>query len=326
MFIRIKNVLIRLIFIILFLKFTYSGFAQIPTVYYFIAENLTGSELKTTLYNIIKDHKEFPYTSRETDTWDILKLTDQDPTNHENVILFYTGKSVNAQQEYNDRKGWNREHIWSKSRGGFGNHPGPGTDVHALRPCDIRVNSSKNNRWFAECDRPLFNDKRYKDTGPWISRTEWVVKPRSVVKGDVARMIFYMAVRYEGEDGELDLELINYIPKDKESKLPLYAKLSDLLAWHEEDPVDAGERRRNDIIYRFQNNRNPFIDHPEYVSLIWNNKGVISTEQSENEFIYYKLLEKIIPMPLHKMIKIENSSLRTGLHIFKDYIKGKQAK
>lgn len=312
----------KIIFIsIIIFFFTLHGFSQIPKDYYFSVENLSGSILKTALNNIIKNHKEFPYTSRETDTWDILKLSDQDPDNPENVILFYTGISVNSQQEYNDRKGWNREHIWSKSRGSFGNHPGPGTDVHALRPCDIRVNSSKNNRWFAECDRPLFNDAKYKLTGPWISRTEWVVKPRNKVKGDVARMIFYMAVRYEGENGEPNLELINYIPEDKESKLPLYAKLSDLIKWHEEDRVDDFERRRNDIIYKYQHNRNPFIDHPEYVKMIWHEEGVFQTDLDEEGLIIFELLEKVLPQSIFKSLKIENSDIRTGLHILRDKFK-----
>ena len=90
------------------------------------------------------------------------------------------------------------------------------------------------------------------------------------MKGDVARMIFYMAVRYEGENGELDLELIDSIPSDDNLSLPLHAKVTDLLQWNEQDPVSNWERNRNDIIYyNYQQNRNPFIDHPEWAMDIW---------------------------------------------------------
>jgi len=89
------------------------------------------------------------------------------------------------------------------------------------------------------------------------------------VVGVVARMIFYMATRYEGENGEPNLEIIDYIPADNNSTEPLFAKLSDLLAWNAQDPVDDFERNRNEVVYSYQHNRNPFIDHPEYVNMIW---------------------------------------------------------
>ena len=252
--------------IVAFLKLNIN--AQIPNGYYDNAKGLTGEALKTALYNIIKNHTEYQYTSSSTDVWDILKETDKDTINPENVILLYTGWSVNAAQEYNNGAGWSREHVWAKSRGDFGTDPPAGTDVHHLRPTDISVNSARNNRWFAECTVPYYDGGIL--TGCFRSSTEWVWKPREEVLGDVARMIFYMATRYEGENGEPDLELIDYIPADNYTNLPVHALLTDLTAWHEEDPVSDWERNRNDIIYyNFQHNRNPFIDHPEYVSLIW---------------------------------------------------------
>ncbi len=78
-----------------------------------------------------------------------------------------------------------------------------------------------------------------------------------------------LATRYEGENGEPDLEVIDSIPSDNYTNEPIHAKLSALLVWHQEDPVDDFERNRNEVIYSFQNNRNPFIDHPEYVDEIW---------------------------------------------------------
>ncbi len=152
---------------------------------------------------MIKGRTEYPYSSSGTDTWDILKLSDRDPDNAENVILFYAGWSVNAAQEYNNENGWNREHVWAKSRGDFGTSPGPGTDTHHLRPSDISVNFARNNRWFDNCTIPYVDEGL--ETGCFTSVSNWVWQPREEVKGDVARMIFYMATRYEGENGEPDL-------------------------------------------------------------------------------------------------------------------------
>ena len=213
--------------------------------------------------------------------WDILKETDRDPNNSDNVILIYTGWSVNAAQEYNSGSGWSREHVWAKSHGSFGTTPPAGTDAHHLRPCDISVNSSRGNKDFdnggtqnteaTEC---------YSDADSW--------EPRPSVKGDVARMMFYMATRYEGDvAGEPDLELVDYTGTSG----PLFGKLSTLIKWNEEDPVDNFERNRNEIVFSYQHNRNPFIDHPEYVNAIYqiaNNAPSIENQTfsiSENSVI-----------------------------------------
>ncbi len=93
---------------------------QVTTEYYVSAENLADDNLKFALNQIIDNHTEFNYTSSNTDVWDILKETDRDPNNSDNVILIYSGVSVNGAQEYNSANGWTREHIWAKSRGNFG--------------------------------------------------------------------------------------------------------------------------------------------------------------------------------------------------------------
>jgi endonuclease I len=127
--------------------------------------------------------------------WGILKETDRDPNNADNVILMYSGISVNAPQEYNNTNGWTREHIWAKSRGDFGTSTGIGTDVHALRPIDNTTNRARNNRSFnngAICVE--VTDKWGNVTGSQKDANDWSFEPRDQVKGDVARMIFYMAV------------------------------------------------------------------------------------------------------------------------------------
>ncbi len=245
--------------------------AQASANYYAGTENLRGKALKHALYEIIKGHKEYPYSSSNTDVWDILKETDKDTANPNNVILFYTGWSVNAAQEYNNGKGWNREHVWAKSRGDFGTSLGPGTDVNDIRPADISVNSARNNRSFDTCTVPYLDNGVV--TGCYTSTDKWVWQPRKEVQGDVARIIFYMATRYEGENGEPDLTVVEYLPS-KSDKSPVQAKLSILLKWNISDPVDNFERHRNNVVYSYQHNRNPFIDHPEYVNRIWGSDSI----------------------------------------------------
>ncbi|MEQ8473214.1 MAG: endonuclease [Marinoscillum sp.] len=243
---------------------------SIPDGYYDAANGLTGEELKAALNDIVKGHDEFPYTSSGTDTWDILKESDQDPTNSANVIGLYSGFSMDAEAEYNGGDGWTREHVWAKSRGDFGTELGAGTDVHHLRPEDNSTNSARSNRTFGECNVLYVDDQgTYQgSTGSYTSSSDFVWEPRAAVKGDVARMIFYMATRYEGEDGEPDLEIVDYVV-EQFSSLPEHGKLTDLLIWHREDPVDDFEINRNEVIFGYQKNRNPFIDHPEYVGQIW---------------------------------------------------------
>ncbi|HLV42418.1 MAG TPA: endonuclease, partial [Brumimicrobium sp.] len=251
-------------------------FAQIPPGYYTSVNGLGGDDLKAELNNIIKDHVKFPYTSNNSiDVWDIIIETDRDPNNPNNVILLYTGWSINGPNKYDGGNGWNREHVWAKSHGDFGTGKGPGTDVHALRACDIDVNAKRSNRWFGNCSESYIQNGVV--TGSYLSLTEWLWQPRDEVKGDVARMIFYMATRYEGHDGEVDLEVIDYLPSSNSTPDPVHARLTDLLEWHLEDPVDDWERNRNDIIYNdYQKNRNPFIDHPEFAHIIWGDTNIVA--------------------------------------------------
>ncbi len=256
--------------------YTLTCFAQIPEDYYNSAQNLSGESLKAALHEIIKNHTEFPYTSAGTDVWDILKETDRDPVNQLSVLLLYSGRSVNAAQEYNNGNGWTREQVWAISHGDFGTGKGAGTDVHHIRPVDLSVNSARNNKDFD------WGGNRYIDgdgeTDCYSDADSW--EPRDAVKGDVARMLFYMAVRYEGENNEPDLELVDDVNSDalNEPGKGYHGRLSSLLEWHKIDPVDSFEIRRNEVIYSYQNNRNPFIDHPVFVDKIWTITGIDEIE------------------------------------------------
>ncbi len=300
---------------ILVLLFVKNGISQ-DSLYYSSAFNQSGPDLKTELYNIIKGHVQFPYTASSTDVWDILKETDKDKTNPNNVILFYSNRSVNAAQEYNNRAGWSREHVWAKSRGDFGTSEGAGTDVHHLRACDVSVNSTRNNRNFDDCKSCIdVIDNGFK-TGSRRDASLWTFEPPDNYKGDVARMIFYMTVRYEGVGGEPDLELTNTLLA-KTDKSPLHSVTQTLLKWSLEDTVSVEERLRNEIIYKdYQKNRNPFIDYPELaeylygdsIGYVWKPEIVLSVEQKK------KALFTIYPNPTKGQVTIEGEF--TSLTVF----------
>jgi endonuclease I len=292
--------------------------AQVPNGYYDSARNLSDENLKSALNQIIDNHTEYTYTSSSTDVWDILKETDKDPNNPDNVILIYSGISVNAAQEYNSANGWTREHIWAKSRGDFGTATGIGTDVHALRPLDNTTNSIRNNRSFNNCNTcEEVTDKWGNVTGSKKDANDWSFEPRDEVKGDVSRMIFYMAVRYEGLDSYPDLELTEeMLPQN--DKEPLHGVLSVLLDWHRNDPVDAWEENRNNIIYNsYQGNRNPFLDFPELAEHLWGTEvGVNWTGEALGIEILNEVSLSIYPNPASNMISIKGAELGSKVEIY----------
>ncbi|MET7613131.1 endonuclease [Streptomyces seoulensis] len=226
------------------------------TTYYKNAVGKTGSSLKSSLHTIISSQSKISYSA----VWDALKVTDQDPNNSNNVILLYSGVSRAKSLSGGSTGDWNREHVWAKSHGDFGEVTGPGTDLHHLRPADVQVNSVRGNK--------DFDDGGSAVSGGGGSLTDSdSFEPRDADKGDVARMILYMAVRYDGGDGFADLE-----PNEKvdNGSNPYIGKLSVLKQWNDEDPPSAFEEKRNQVIYdTYQHNRNPFIDHPEWVDAIW---------------------------------------------------------
>ncbi|CAL9573390.1 endonuclease [Streptomyces sp. G3] len=226
------------------------------STYYKDAIGKTGDSLKSALHTIISDQTKLSYSA----VWDALKATDEDPDNSGNVILLYSGVSRSKSLNGGDTGDWNREHVWAKSHGDFGTSTGPGTDIHHLRPSDVRVNSVRGNKDFDN------GGSAVSEGGGSLTDSD-SFEPRDAVKGDVARMIFYMAVRYEGGDGFADLEVNGQVDNGSN---PYMGKLSVLKAWNDEDPPDAFEERRNQVIYdEFQHNRNPFVDHPEWVESIW---------------------------------------------------------
>lgn len=267
--------------------------AAIPPGYYDTVDTSTSLNLRTSLHEIIDDHQRFPYTSTSTDTWDILETADENPDNPSNIIDIY--KNASYTKEGGGNSFYNREHTWPKSYG----FPDDGstnyayTDTHHLFLSDSGYNSSRSNKPYANCDVAcsekvtLLNNNR----GGGPTDSNWTAGSFSAGswetwdarKGDVARALMYMDVRYEGgvhnvtSIAEPDLiltddrNLIDSSNTGSNISVAYMGLKSVLLQWHKDDPVDDFERRHTDAVFSFQGNRNPFIDHPEYVECIFEN-------------------------------------------------------
>jgi endonuclease I len=238
--------------------------------YYTDARGLTGDSLKEALHDIIAtDCIDFLYD----EVWEILDDVDGDPANADNVLLVYSGASM-AKSLAGDTAGWDREHSWCQSRG-LGEDGYDRTDVHNLFPCDWGVNSSRNNLSYDESDTTDagYDSPAHADAPDCTSDSDsW--EPRVEDRGKMARALFYMAVRYDGYDVySTDLEMTNGITDtaDASGEYPAAMGVLDtLISWHTNYPPDEAESNRNSrIFYGYQNNRNPFIDHPEWVTSIW---------------------------------------------------------
>ncbi|MFH0767179.1 MAG: InlB B-repeat-containing protein [Bacillota bacterium] len=224
--------------------YTYEG-------YYEGADGLTGTTLESFLRTVVTTG--FVGISYGDSRY-ILDETDRDPNNSSNVILVYLGTSVSGVWDVGIT--WNREHVWPQSLLGVSvdnSYIGVGSDLQNLKPSNPSENLSRSNKYFDN------------------TTTTVSYAPRDEVKGDIARILFYMTVRYS------NLELVSSIPSIYQMAL-----LNRLLEWHLEDPVDSFEQNRNDVIYSYQHNRNPFIDHPEFVEKMW---GPITLSDESSVFL-----------------------------------------
>ena len=276
-----------------------SAGAAPPPDYYASVDTSSPSAFATTLHQAIDDHIRFPYTSSATDTWDILELAQQDPGNPAAILDVYRNESYPKQGGGNAF--YQREHIWPKSFGipddGADNYAY--TDAHMLRLADGSYNGARGNRPFGDCDascvlrETVANDGQGGNNAPYPGDDNWYRSPGgpggllgrwetwSGRRGDIARAMFYADIRYEGgQHGITGFPEPDLILTDDESLIAAshtgvneavayMGLLTVLLAWHLEDPVDTFERDRNDVIHSFQGNRNPFVDHPEWVDLLY---------------------------------------------------------
>jgi endonuclease I len=241
----------------------------VEATYYSVSNAADGSALRAAITtDISASHKQLTYS----EVWTALTHTDEDPDNADNIILLYSGRSIakadnGSGSASSNQDFWNREHTWAKSHGFPDTNQLGYTDIHHLRPTDISMNSDRGNRDFDIGGTP-------NDEAPANMSTENTWEPRDEVKGDVARMMFYMDVRYDAgtESTMPDLILVDSVGtststlSDGKGEL---GKLCTLFDWHSQDPVDTLETNRNNSIYEYQGNRNPFIDHPEWVDSLY---------------------------------------------------------
>ncbi|MDH5720749.1 MAG: endonuclease [Spirochaetia bacterium] len=250
---------IKKVSVIIFCLFIISGISSNSTLknYYKSVDSASSAALRKSLHKLIKKHKSYSYKK----LWDILKDTDEDPRNRNNVLLIYSGRSLpkhhNSGYNQKHKDYWNREHIWSTSHGFKNKKSAAYTDVHHIRPADRTINSSRGNKDFDEGGSLHHESARTR-----TDKDSW--EPRDEVKGDVARMMFYMDIRYEG-GGDVDLVLIDRTDTNGN----YFGKLCTLYKWHFTDLPDDYEKLRNEKIYKWQKNRNPFIDNPVWVKDIW---------------------------------------------------------
>jgi len=263
--------------------------------YYNGINGLSGENFLAALNQKISGHTEYNYES-DNDR-EVYKIIDRNwalsPLTPEELQNFNYAEDMpyirKLYADYNDdittadlfknpdasRVSFDREHIWAQSLGDFGRTSGAGSDFHALLPADIKGNSpAHSNNNFAVPQTGITNYNN--DKGTYVGRTgylngasEKVFEPLDQYKGDIARAMFYMSARYFTyvDETHPKLSLVYGSPvavTANSEQAGLAGDLGALLAWHELDPVDEYEIKRNNLIYNnYQGNRNPFIDFPE---------------------------------------------------------------
>jgi endonuclease I len=257
-------------------------FAQIPAGYYNAAEGKSISQLKTALYNIIKN----PNVTTYAQIWYSFLSTDERPDNPNHVWdmysdipdgtppYIYTMQSDQCGNYSKENDCYNREHSFPKSW--FDDALPMLHDLFHIYPTDGYVNGKRSNYPFGEVQSASWTSRNGSKLGDGTSSqgyTGTVFEPIDAYKGDFARTYFYMATCYENvftswfSNSEAQPMLAgNAYPGYKTWAVNL------LLKWHRNDPVSQKETNRNDAVYSIQGNRNPFIDYPELVEYIWGNK------------------------------------------------------
>ncbi len=278
------------------------------TGYYNSLDGLADTALRQALQNIIADPNEVR-TQTYADIIDILKKADQNPANSNQVWLVYSEEGrakLDFQTTSNSVGKWNREHTFPRSRGGFSNIDDDdiadgvaifwetnadslrhaNSDAHALRAADGPENSARGNLHYGEYTGP---------TGTLGS-----------FKGDVARSVLYIDIRYNG------LQIVSGFP-DIEGQL---GDLATLLDWHRNDPPDDFEMNRNNVVYMWQFNRNPFIDQPDLVEYFWGNMiGEVWNEVLDIDDVT-ALKVQIYPNPTSNSINITGIEGENTIEIF----------
>ena len=176
------------------------------------------------------------------------------------INLLYSSFVTNWQGYTNNTKGgWNREHVWPISLGGFSKEQTPGCDLHHIRPTDGSLNGTRgNDKYGVVIGGKEMYGTSVTNNAHGGKKGGGYMEPLDNVKGDVARICLYMYVRYGSEYSGC------------KSITNVFQSVDVLLQWHEMDPVDTWEMGRNEVVYAIQGNRNVFIDYPEFAWQLFN--------------------------------------------------------
>ena len=265
--------------------------AQVPDGYYTGAGGKRGAELKTALFQIIKDPQVVAYA----DLWEVFQLTDSQK-NNKVWDMYSDDPEKGAEYLYdfrNDRCGsyrkegdcYNREHILPKSwfKGSFPLE----TDLFHLYPADGYVNNRRSNLPFGEAGITYWESSNGSRIGQntFEDYTKTIFEPVDAYKGDFARTFFYVVTAYEDQLPSWDSDQVGG------SRYPGFSdwSLRLMLKWHREDPVSIKEVRRNEEVYRIQNNRNPYIDYPELAEYVWGDFKTTAFEPSSLSDSFLKI-------------------------------------
>lgn len=290
-----------------------------PAGYYASLEGLSGATLKQAIQDIIANPS-VVHLHSYADIWDIIRIADQNPANHSKVWCMYIEQpmsKIDQQQGSSIIGKWNREHIFCQSRGGFEVALGDTadgisiwnttsaasvvdgvSDAHHIRVENGQENSSRNNKNYGTVNSATVY------AGPTGTFGSW--------KGDVARSLFYMAVRFNG------LNVVNGDPSEYNGANPSgnIGDLATLLAWNTQDPRDDYEMNRNNYVYTWQNNRNPFIDYPQLVDYVFGIKygepwfSSLASSTFEFESV------KVFPNPASEYLYVSGIENNTNVAIY----------
>jgi len=267
-----KKIIMMLITANLF--FSVFVLAEIPPGYYDNAAGLTGTQLKTALHNIIKNHLIMSYSNLE----DYLPKTDSKPNGkvwdmYSDIPGGTAPYQFNFSQacgEYNSENDcWNKEHSFPQSW--FNSMAPMKSDLFHVCPTDGWVNNKRSNYPYGDVGTASWTSQNGSKVGPCSNPgySNVVFEPIDSFKGDFARSYFYMAVRYYTEsNGWPGSDMVT-------GSEPKPWALAVLKAWSILDPVSTKERNRNDSIYLIQHNRNPFIDNPQWIDSVWNGPSAV---------------------------------------------------
>ena len=225
-----------------------------------------GATLKTALYELIKEHKRISYGKGEDKTWGAFYTTDAAVENGQRRVLdMYSNEKRYFGSKGSAVSGMNIEHSVAKSWWG-GTENNAYCDIHHLNPSDATANTKKSNYPLGELTSISWNNGvAFVGKANIDGSSENAYEPCDEYKGDFARVFMYMFTCYQ--DLTWKYTWMNYEKSTYPTLKPWAVEM--LLKWHKQDPVSEKEVNRNNAVYAVQDNRNPFIDYPQFADYVW---------------------------------------------------------